>query len=44
VDRAKGRLMDRDGMTEANAFRLLQKRAMDERRSLRAVAEEVLGG
>jgi two-component system, response regulator PdtaR len=44
VDRAKGRLMDRDGMTEADAFRLLQKRAMDERRSLRAVAEEVLGG
>jgi AmiR/NasT family two-component response regulator len=43
VDRAKGRLMDRDGMTEADAFRLLQKRAMDERRSLRAVAEEVLG-
>lgn len=44
VDRAKGRLMDRDGMTEADAFRLLQKRAMDERRSLKAVAEEVLGG
>jgi two-component system, response regulator PdtaR len=44
VDRAKGRLMDRDGMTEADAFRLLQKRAMDERRSLRAVAEEVLEG
>jgi two-component system, response regulator PdtaR len=42
VDRAKGRLMDRDGMTEA--FRHLQKRAMDERRSLRAVAEEVLEG
>jgi two-component system, response regulator PdtaR len=44
VDRAKGLLMDRDGMTEADAFRLLQKRAMDERRSLKAVAEEVLGG
>jgi two-component system, response regulator PdtaR len=42
VDRAKGLLMDRDGMTEAAAFRLLQKRAMDERRPLRAVAEEVL--
>ena len=42
VDRAKGLLMDRDGMTEAAAFRLLQKRAMDERRPLRAVAEGVL--
>jgi response regulator NasT len=44
VDRAKGLLMDRDGMTEAAAFRLLQKRAMDERRPLRAIAEEVLQG
>jgi len=43
VDRAKGVLMDRDGMSEADAFRFLQKRAMDERRSLRAVAEEILG-
>ena len=42
VDRAKALLMDRDGMTEAAAFRLLQKRAMDERRPLRAIAEEVL--
>jgi response regulator NasT len=44
VDRAKGRLMDSDGMTEADAFRHLQKRAMDERRSLKAVAEEILRG
>jgi two-component system, response regulator PdtaR len=42
VDRAKGQLMDREGMTEAAAFRLLQKRAMNERRPLRAIAEEVL--
>jgi response regulator NasT len=42
VDRAKGKLMDREGMTEAAAFRLLQKRAMNERRPLRAIAEEVL--
>lgn len=42
VDRAKGRLMDAQGMTEADAFRILQKRAMDERRSMREVAEEVL--
>jgi two-component system, response regulator PdtaR len=42
VDRAKGRLMDGRGLSEAEAFRHLQKRAMDERRSMRAVAEEVL--
>ena len=43
VDRAKGKLMDGQGLTEAEAFRLLQKRAMDERRPMRSVAEEVLG-
>ena len=42
IDRAKGYLMDHQGMTEADAFRYIQKRAMDERRSMRAVAEEVV--
>ena len=42
VDRAKGRLMDSQGMSEGDAFRYLQKRAMNERRSMRAVAEETL--
>jgi len=42
VDRAKGRLMDAKGMTEADAFRHLQKRAMDERRSMKSVAEQIL--
>ena len=42
VDRAKGHLMDAQGMTEAEAFRHLQKRAMDERRSMRSVAEQIL--
>ena len=41
VDRAKGRLMDERGLTEAEAFRHIQKRAMDERRPMRAVAEEI---
>ena len=44
VDRAKGRLMDSEGMTESEAFRHLQKKAMDERRSMREVAQETLGG
>ncbi len=43
VDRAKGHLMDTKGMPEAEAFRYLQKRAMDERRPMREIASEVLG-
>jgi AmiR/NasT family two-component response regulator len=43
VDKAKGRLMDGQGMTEAEAFRFIQKRAMDERRSMKDVAQELLG-
>lgn len=42
VDRAKGRLMDEQKMTEAEAFRTLQKRAMDERRPMREVAGDVI--
>jgi AmiR/NasT family two-component response regulator len=41
VDRAKSLLQDA-GMTEPEAFRYLQRRSMDERRSMRAVAQEVL--
>jgi two-component system, response regulator PdtaR len=43
VDKAKGRLMDGQGMSEADAFRHIQKRAMNERRSMRAVADEIAG-
>ena len=44
VDRAKGILMDRHGMTEADAFRFVQKTAMDTRRGLGAVAQSVIDG
>jgi response regulator NasT len=44
VDRAKGKLMDTDGLTEAEAFRHIQKRAMDERIPMREVARSVLEG
>jgi response regulator NasT len=44
LDRAKGWLMDSQGMTEAEAYRHLQQRAMSERRSMKAVAEDVLAG
>ena len=42
VDKAKGRLIDQQGMTEAEAFRFIQKQAMDQRRRMRDVAEELL--
>jgi response regulator NasT len=44
VDRAKGILMDRHGMSEAGAFRFVQKTAMDTRRGLSAVAQSVIDG
>ena len=44
IDRAKGRLIDERGMSEAEAFRYLQKRAMDERKSMKEVAQAVLEG
>jgi two-component system, response regulator PdtaR len=44
VDRAKGLLMDRHGMTESDAFSFVQKTAMHERRTMKAVAQRVLDG
>ena len=42
VDRAKGILMDRHGMTEQDAFSFIQKRAMAARTKMKAVAEQVV--
>ncbi|MGQ0616443.1 MAG: ANTAR domain-containing response regulator [Acidimicrobiia bacterium] len=44
VDRAKGILMDQHGKSEAHAFRFLQKTAMDNRRTLRQIAQDVING
>ena len=44
VDRAKGILMDDHGMTESDAFSWVQKRAMQDRRTMRAVAEQIIAG
>ena len=44
VDRAKGLLMDGHGLTEADAFSWIQKRAMQERRTMRSVAGDVISG
>lgn len=41
IDRAKGRLIDH-GMTEAEAFSHLQRKSMDQRTTMRAVAEAIL--
>ena len=44
VDRAKGQLMDREKMTEAAAFEFIQKPAMRDRHTMRAVAQRILDG
>ncbi len=44
VERAKGSLMDSMDMKETEAFRWIQKTAMDRRSTMREVAEQVLGG
>ena len=44
VDRAKGILQTEHGMTEPEAFRWVQRASMDQRRSMRAVAQDVVDG
>lgn len=44
VDRAKGMLMDTWSLSEQDAFGFLQKTAMRERRTMKAIAEQVLSG
>jgi response regulator NasT len=44
VDRAKGRLMDQHGLSEQDAFGFIQRSAMQSRRQMRAVAEDILAG
>ncbi len=42
LDRAKGKLMDGRGMSEGDAYRHLQQAAMEQRTTMRAVAESIL--
>jgi response regulator NasT len=44
IERAKGALMSAHSMSEPEAFRWIQRAAMDNRTSMRAVAELVLSG
>jgi len=42
VDRAKGLLMKRERMTEPEAFRAMQKAAMNQRKSMKEIAEAIV--
>lgn len=44
IEKAKGLLMERDRLGEAEAYRVMQKLAMDKRKSLRQVADGILKG
>ncbi len=44
VERAKGMLMDRHGLSESDAFAFIQQTAMRQRAKMRKVAEQVLDG
>jgi two-component system, response regulator PdtaR len=42
VERAKGALMDQQGLSEADAFRKIQQLAMNSRKTMREVAQAIL--
>lgn len=44
VDRAKGKLMDGFGLSESNAFTFIQQRAMNDRITMKEVAQAVVAG
>jgi len=44
IDRAKGLLMTQQAMSEPEAFRWIQRTAMDRRTTMKAVAEAVVNG
>ncbi|MCU1378585.1 MAG: putative two-component response regulator, partial [Acidimicrobiales bacterium] len=44
VDRAKGLLMDKHGLSENDAFSFVQKTAMRERTTMKIVAQQVIDG
>jgi response regulator NasT len=42
VERAKGILMDTQGLSETEAFRKIQKMSMNNRKSMRTVADAII--
>jgi AmiR/NasT family two-component response regulator len=44
LDRAKGRLMDEFGLSEAESYRFIQRTAMSSRATMKSVAERIISG
>ena len=44
VERAKGQLMDQDGLSEGTAFGFIQKTAMADRQTMREVGQRIIDG
>ena len=44
IEKAKGYLMEKDRLGEAEAYRVMQKLAMDKRKTLRQIADGILKG
>lgn len=42
IERAKGILMEKQGLTEEEAFRKIRRKSMDSRRSMREIAEAII--
>lgn len=42
IERAKGALMEREGLSEAEAFKKIQKASRDQRRPMKEIAQEIL--
>ncbi|MGH2773273.1 MAG: ANTAR domain-containing response regulator, partial [Actinomycetota bacterium] len=42
VEKAKGKLMEKEGFSESDAFRFIQKAAMRQRMAMKEVAEQIL--
>lgn len=42
IDKAKGKLMERESFSEEEAFRYIQKQAMDRRKTIREIVDEIL--
>ena len=42
IDKAKGKLMKIEAISEEEAFRYIQKQAMDRRKTIREIADEIL--
>ena len=44
IDRAKGVLIDKSGLSESDAYAFIQRSAMSERARMKDIAERILGG